>query len=81
MKMVFYAVIKTEGDIFVDLQQYDLAIKCYKTLKDLCVAWGRNEDMLAMKMKTYEQIGMCYSESGKVYVAMTYYKRALQLAY
>ena len=81
MKMVFYCVLKTEGDIFVELSQFDFAIKCYKTLKDLCVAWGRNGDMLPFKMKTYAQIGYCYAECGKPKVAMTYYKRALQLAY
>jgi hypothetical protein len=48
--VLFYAVLKTEGDIFVELNQYDIAIKCYKTLKDACENWG----FLKLKMKTYE---------------------------
>jgi hypothetical protein len=51
MRVMFYCVLKTEGDILVDLTQYDLAIKCYKTIKDYCDEW---QGMDYIKMKTYE---------------------------
>ena len=34
MKMSFYAMLKTEGDILFEMAEYDLAIKCFKVLKD-----------------------------------------------
>ena len=51
MKVLFYAILKVEGDILIDLDRIDLAIKCFKTLKDQCDIW---EDMDKLKMKTYE---------------------------
>ena len=51
MKVIFYAVLKVEGDILIDLNRIDEAIKCFKTLKDYCDIW---EDMDKLKMKTYE---------------------------
>jgi hypothetical protein len=39
MKVVFYAVLKVEGDILIDLNKIDEAIKCFKTLKDYCDIW------------------------------------------
>jgi hypothetical protein len=33
---MLYSVLKTEGDILVELLEYDRAIKAYKVLKDLC---------------------------------------------
>ena len=51
MKCLFYAMLKVEGDILLDLNEHDLAIKCFKTLKDYCDVWG---DMEKLKMKTYE---------------------------
>ena len=51
MKFLFYAVLKVEGDILIDLNLIDLAIKCFKTLKDYCDMWGNMEKL---KMKTYE---------------------------
>ena len=39
MKHLFYAVLKIEGDILIDLNKIDLAIKCFKTLKDYCDNW------------------------------------------
>jgi hypothetical protein len=32
--MVFYGVLKTKADILVELQEFDLAIKAYKKLKE-----------------------------------------------
>jgi hypothetical protein len=51
MKLIFYTVLKTEGDILFELAEYDLAIKCFKSLKDYCRIWGNME---YLKMKTYE---------------------------
>jgi hypothetical protein len=51
MKVIFYALLKAEGDILVEMHEYDLAIRCYKTLKDYCRKWGK---MDFLKMKTYE---------------------------
>jgi len=34
MKIIFYAILKVEGDILIDLDRIDSAIKCFKTLKD-----------------------------------------------
>jgi hypothetical protein len=51
MKVVFYSLLKTEGDILFEMSEYDLAIRCYKTLKDYCRSWGSME---YLKMKTYE---------------------------
>ena len=57
MHLLLYGVLKTEGDIFVELNQFDLAIKAYKTLKDYCDNWG---GMIPLKMKIYEQISVCF---------------------
>ena len=48
LNMLLYSILKTEADLLVDLQQYDLGIKAYKTLKDFCDddKWG----MLDLKM-------------------------------
>ena len=35
-QIVFYGVLKTKADILVELQEFDLAIKAYKKLKDEC---------------------------------------------
>ena len=34
LKNLFYAILKTEGEILVEVGLYDMAIKCFKTLKD-----------------------------------------------
>ena len=33
-QIVFYGVLKTKADILVELQEFDLAIKAYRKLKD-----------------------------------------------
>ena len=40
MPILLYSVLKTQGDILVELCRFDLAIKAYKTLKDYCDSWG-----------------------------------------
>jgi len=74
MPILLYSVLKTQGDILVEIRQFDLAIKAYKTLKDYCDAWG---NMTSLKMKIYEQISVCYQMCDKYSVSMTYMKKAL----
>jgi tetratricopeptide (TPR) repeat protein len=79
LNMLLYSILKTEADLLVDLQQYDLGIKAYKTLKDFCDddKWG----MLDLKMMAYESIAVCYRTCAKNKVAKCYFKKALQIAY
>lgn len=42
-KMIFYCLLKTEGDIMIELNDYDKAIKAYKALRNYCRAWGLME--------------------------------------
>jgi hypothetical protein len=51
LDMVFYAVMKTEGDLFVELQEFDYAIRVFKTLKDFVNFWGHMDDL---KYPVYE---------------------------
>ena len=50
--MILYCALKTLGNIFVDMNMFDRAIKVYKTLKDYCDEWGPT--FLKMKMKAFE---------------------------
>jgi hypothetical protein len=60
MKVIFFAVLKVEGDILIDLNRIDEAIKCFKTIKNYCDVWG---GMNKLKMKMYDQIAVCYRMS------------------
>lgn len=40
-KLVFYLVIRAEGDILHELKEYNYAIKAYKSLKNFCKRWQR----------------------------------------
>ena len=62
---MFYSILKTEGDLLFEMSEYDLAIRCYKTLKDYCRSWGSME---YLKMKTYEQIAIIYGTVKKYQV-------------
>ena len=77
-RILFYALLKVEGDILIDLNKIDLAIKCFKTLKDYCDTWG---GMDRLKMKTYEQIAVCYRSVEKYHNAIEFFKKALSYAY
>lgn len=79
LNMIIYCVMKTQGDIFVDMIMFDRAIKVYKTLKDFCHDQG--PDFLRMKMKAFEQIAVCYRACNMYNVAITYFKKALIVAY
>ena len=50
--MIAYSVLKTEGDILVDMGFFDKAIKAYKTAKDFTEVWGPSFNRL--KMRLYE---------------------------
>lgn len=39
-KMIFYGLLKTEGDIMIELGDYDKAIQAYKALRNYCRVWG-----------------------------------------
>ena len=39
-KLIFYCLLKTEGDILIELNDYDKAIKAYKALRNYCRVWG-----------------------------------------
>ena len=78
MKILCYAILKVEGDILIDLNKMDLAIKCYKTLKDCCDNWGGLDKQ---KMLTYEQIAVCYRSQDKHNIAIEFFKKALCYAY
>lgn len=41
LKNLFYCVLKTEGDILIEIGLYDMALKCFKTLKDQCDPWWK----------------------------------------
>ncbi len=43
MNLIYYVVLKTEGDIFVELQEFDIAIKVFTTVKKYLKSWGHME--------------------------------------
>jgi hypothetical protein len=63
--MLHIAVLKTEGDILMDLLQFDRAIKCNKKIKDYCDDIKDNFNSEPIKMKMYEQIAICYFTAQK----------------
>jgi hypothetical protein len=52
--MILYIVLKAEGDIFCEFEEYDMAIKAYKRLKDMCERRINSPNMMKLKMRTYE---------------------------
>ena len=63
--------MRTKADILFELQEFDLSIRAYKKLKDMFLF----EDKL--RMKSMEQISVCYATCGYHNVAITYLKKAL----
>ena len=55
-KLLLFIVLKTEGDIFQELREYDRAIRAYKSIKNFCDIWGLKYPAMMM----CEQIGFCY---------------------
>jgi len=42
-KMIFFSLLKTEGDILIEVRDYDRAIKAYKALRNYCNNWEMQE--------------------------------------
>ena len=55
-KLIFYCLLKTEGDIMIELGDYNKAIQAYKALRNYCRVWG----LLEQEMWMAEQIGITY---------------------
>ena len=76
-KLIFYCLLKTEGDIMIELDDYDKAIKAYKALRNYCRVWG----LLEQEMWMAEQIGVSYRELRYHELAVDYFKCQLSLAW
>ena len=76
-RMLLYLIIKTEGDIFQELRDYDRAIKAYKALLSYCELWKLATPII----HTLEQIGLCYRLNRLHSAAVDYFKMALQYAW
>jgi hypothetical protein len=58
--MIIYIILKAQGDILVQFDEFDLAIKAYKRVKDVCERRIYSPNMKRLKMRLYEQIAVCY---------------------
>ena len=76
-KLIFYCVLKTEGDIMMELNDFDKAIKAYKALRNYCRVWG----LLEQEMWMAEQLGTCYRHLRYHELATDYFKFSLSLAW
>ena len=76
-KLIFYCLLKTEGDIMIEIGDYDKALQAYKTLRNYCRHWG--EAFLEQEMWMTEQIGMTYRSIRMYKRAVDYFKRQLAL--
>ena len=76
-KLIFYCLLKTEGDIMIELRDYHRAIQAYKTLRSYCKNWG----MLEQEMWVSEQIGMAYRTMRSHEIAIDYFKVQMSLAW
>ena len=47
-KLIFYCMLKTEGDIMIELNDYNKAIQAYKALRNYCRLWGLLEQEMWM---------------------------------
>jgi len=71
--MVYYAIMKSKADMLMELSQVNFAIQEYKKLKDLL----QGKKMFKLMMKIYEQLSVCYTDSGMYQIALSYLKKAL----
>ena len=39
-KLIFYSLLKTEGDLMIELGDYNKALQAYKSLRNYCRHWG-----------------------------------------
>ena len=76
-KLIFYCLLKTEGDIMIELDDYNKALQAYKSLRNYCRVWG----LLEQEMWIAEQIGMTYRELRYHELATDYFKFQLSLAW
>ena len=79
IELIAYTILKTQGDILMELGRFNRAIKAYKTLKDFLHDWGQPFQYL--KMKTFEQIAVAYRTVNMNLAAVMYYKKALMIAW
>lgn len=47
-KLIFYCLLKTEGDIMIELGDYNKAIQAYKALRNYCRVWKMIEQEMWM---------------------------------
>lgn len=76
-KLIFYCLLKTEGDIMIELRDYHRAIQAYKALRNYCKLWG----LLEQEMWVAEQIGMAYRTMRSHEIAIDYFKIQMSLAW
>jgi hypothetical protein len=39
INLVMYALMKTQGDILIELRDFNRAVNCFKSLKNYCKYW------------------------------------------
>ena len=76
-KLIFYCLLKTEGDIMIELSDYNKALQAYKALRNYCRVWG----MLEQEQWMCEQIGVAYRQLRYHERAVDYFKCQLSLAW
>ena len=42
-RLAFYAILRTQGQIFIEIEDYKNAIMVFKALKNLCKKWQMDE--------------------------------------
>lgn len=72
-----YIVMKSEGDILMDLRSVEAAILTYKEIKNFC----EEKQLYTEKMFAYAQLGFCYRLVRYHSVAVDYFKKQLELAW
>jgi tetratricopeptide (TPR) repeat protein len=54
--MVFYAVLKTQAEVCVELRDFNQALKCWKNILGYCKSWNA----LQLQAWTLEATATCY---------------------
>ena len=76
-KLIFYCLLKTEGDIMIELRDYHRAIQAYKALRNYCKNWK----LVEQEMWVSEQIGIAYRTMRSHEIAIDYFKIQMSLAW
>lgn len=76
-KLVFFAILKTEGDILLQLRDFNRALQAYKSLRNYCKNWG----MMRQEMYIAQQIGYVYRTIDYHEAAVDYFKLMTSLAW